>query len=418
MAGSATRRTVAGVSLRGLFGEDPAEPADPGVEGDSWVADDPFADAGLDASEDEEIAEFFAAADRLLAGNRAELSALSALSAQMGRYPVLEAVEQAHRVALVNEGLLAYAKLAAATGTMSPRERSKLERTCWAGEQAQTELIGSMFRLVLVISRELAAKRYGMGKDLVELPDLVSEANLALVEAVTTFDPSRGPAFSVYSARKVRERVRLILASDSPMKVPASWARLRRLATTLAPDLAAQLGRTPTVEEMQEGLRAQCMAWAADHLTESQAKQPEPVRIELMKAKLVKQGMLGAIDKYEEVMVATQQMWNLDAPVGGPDSGTSLGDLVADTSSDSTFDAVELSELRNTLMNALADLPDRDREIVLYRFGFIDGEVWTYAKLAPQYNISAERIRQIERGVLNKLRGPGFDALASFMPGV
>lgn len=404
------------MSLRGPRGENPDAPSDdPGAGPGPWVESDAFADPGLDDSGDQELAELFAAAEALSHNERHELSALSALSAQMNRYPVLNAEQQNDRIKTYNDGLAAGAELATGKVT-SKRKVAALERAAADGEQAQTELIGSMFRLVLVITRELAGKRYGLGRNLAELPDLVGEANAALVEAITGFDPSRGPSFSVYSGRRVRERVRAVLADDSPMKVPASWTRLRRLAITLAPDLSSQLGRHPTIEEMQDGLRAQCMAWAADHLTDAQRKLPAEVQQELMKAKLVKQGMLGAIDRYEEVMVATQQMWNLDAPVGA-DGSTRLADMVADAPKDETYDRVELDQLRAALMEALSGLSDRDREIVLYRFGFADGEVWTYAKLAPRYDISAERIRQIERSVLAKLRGPGFDNLADFLPG-
>lgn len=413
MAGSFQLRTVRAVSTYGSPGMLP--PADdPLVSAEEEWVDDPFADPGLDDSGDEQLAELFAKANTAAAGNRHHLSALSALSAQMDGYRPLSPAEQAERIAAYNDGLAAAARLAAG-GRMSGSARDRLERAVDAGERAQTELVGSMFRLVLVIARELASNRYGRERSLDVLPDIVADANLALVEAVSKYDPGRGPAFSVYAGRVIRERVRASLGKSGLIDIPASWLRVRRLATTLAPELTVKLGRAPSTEEMQAGLRAQCMAWAADHLTDDQQSLPEPVRVELMKAKLTKQGMLGAIERYDEVMQATQQLWNLDAPLTS-DGGTTLGDVVADAGSDATFDAVELSQLRDALLAALASLPERDREIVLYRFGFADGEVWTYAKLAPRYDISAERVRQIERAVLGKLRGPGFEALSSYLP--
>ena len=84
---------------------------------------------------------------------------------------------------------------------------------------------------------------------------------------------------------------------------------------------------------------------------------------------------------------------------------------------DSVYDAVEFAELSRDLATALSTLPERERQIMLHRFGFIgDGaEKATYVKLAPMYGVSAERIRQIERNVLGKLRGPNFGYLAGHL---
>ena len=377
------------------------------------LGEDPFADAGLDDSEDAELVELMSRVKGYDSGHE-KVSSLSALSAQLDRYRPLPPPEQDRLVAIYNNGMVSAAELAAG-GRVSGRRRSHLEQLVRDGDEAQTELIGSMFRLVLVISRELASRRYGRERSLDMLPDLVGAANLSLVEAVAKYDPDRGPAFSVYAGRVVRERVRAALTNTGLINIPTSWLRVRRLATIIVPELTMKFGRSPDIEEIQDALREQSMAWAADHLTDAQKKLPVDQRIELMKAKLVKQGMIGAIDRYEEVMTTTQAMWNLDAPVGS-DGSARLGDLVADTSSDTMFDPAELDALRTNLFHALSSLPDRDREIVLFRFGFVDGEQWTYAKLAPRYKISAERVRQIERAALDRLRGPGFEMLDGFLP--
>lgn len=391
-------------------------PSTPDAEDSAWGLD-PYDDAGLDASGDAELGEFFEKAHGTNShgGRYEQVSALSALSAQMDSYRPLPPEEQARRIAAYNTGLLAAAELEAG-GRMSRRRRAELEQQAAAMEAAQTELVGSMFRLVLVIARELAGRRYGRERSLDMLPDLVAAANLALVEAVGTFDPSRGPAFSVYAGRVVRQQVRSSLSHTRLINVPVSWLRLRRLATTLLPELTSALGRPPLVSEIQDALRKQSMEWAAKRLTPEQLKLPEAQRQRLMHAKLRKQGTFGAIDNYEEVMMATQPFSNLDAPLTSDGSAT-LGDMLTGDGGGETFDAVELDALRTSLFTALAELPERDREIVLYRFGFADGEQWTYARLAPRYGISAERVRQIERAALDRLRGPGFEMLDGFLPG-
>lgn len=376
--------------------------------------DDPFADEGLDDQHDSEISGYLNKAYQPHTG-REQVSALSALSAQMDAYRPLRPDEQAACLARYQAGLTAAAVLSSGQ-RLSPRQRRQAELAVADGEQAQTELVGSMFRLILVIARELAAGRYGHERSLDLLSDLVGDACVAVVEAVSKFDPTRGPAFSLYAGRIIRERIRASLAHQSLIDIPASWLRVRRLATTLAPELAAELGRRPTIAEMQEGLRAQCMRWAERHLTAEQENLPQDTRVALMRAKLTKQGMLGAIERYEEVMSATQQMWNLDSPIGA-DGSMRLMDTVADDTGDRLFDPAELTDLRENLLQALESLPERDREIVLYRFGFFDGEVWTYARLAPRYKVSPERVRQIERACLQKLSGPGFESLLGFLPG-
>lgn len=375
---------------------------------------DLFADPGLDDAGDSELAEFFQRANSEGSG-RERVSALSALSAQMDSYRPLPPAEQAIRIAAYNDGLAAQAALDTRT-RIGERKRRQLLEQVQAGEVAQTELIGSMFRLVLVIARELAGRRYGHERSLALIPDLVADANVTLVEAVSKFDPDRGPSFSLYAGRVIRERIRAALTKTGLIEVPTSWLRVRSIATTLGPELEDRFGRPATTAEMQDGLRERSMQWAERHLTEAQLKLPVAEQRAIKQAKLVKQGMMGAIDRYEEVMIITQQLGNLDAPVGD-DGSTRLMDLVGDGPTDETFDAVELTELRNSLMGALAGLPERDRDIVLYRFGFKDGEVWTYAKIAPLYSISPERVRQIERGALQKLRGPGLELLSGFLDG-
>lgn len=412
-------RTVPRVATFQQFGEGPGDLPDPsatdpdkGSNPDVDLAFGTDAAAEFDAlsseaEEDAHLVELVARASS--PSGREHLTSLSALSQQLSVYPPLPPPEQAARIATYRQGVLAAQALA--SGSVSPRDRRAAERAVHAGERAQTELVGSMYRLALIICQELAAERYGRERMLDMLSDLVSDANIAVVEAVATFDEARSPAFSLYAGRVMRDRVRMVLQKSSTVGVAPSWLRLKRIYTVLRPEVTMKLGRIPTEFEMQAELRVVCMRWASDRLTPEQQQIPEQERRALMESKLRKQGMLGAIDRLSEVLSATQQTTSLDAPLGDGE-GARLGDVLAQPTADSGYDAVEHGELREDLMAALATLTEREREIVLYKYGFMDGEQWTYAKLAPQFGVSAERIRQIERNVLAKLRTPSFGNLA------
>lgn len=364
------------------------------------------------ASDAEDDAHLSALVQRASSGaGREHLSALSALSQQMSGFPPLAPADQAERLAIYRRGLAAQDEV-----NRGVRTERHAYREIAAGHRAQTELVGSMYRLALIICQELAAERYGRERMLEMLPDLVSEANAAVVEAVGTYDEARSPSFSLYAGRVMRDRVRMTLQRSSTVGVAPSWLRLKRIYTVLRPEVEMRLGRAPLEPEMQAELRVVCLRWAADRLTPEQQQLPAAERQELMESKLRKQGMLGAIDRLSEVLSATQQVTSLDAPVGEAD-GARVGDSLTAATGDSVYDEVEHAELRADLMAALSSLTEREREIILHKYGFVDGEPWTFAKLAPKFGVSAERIRQIERNVLARLRGPGFTNLAPHLPG-
>jgi RNA polymerase sigma factor (sigma-70 family) len=377
-------------------------------------ATEEFLAAPTDIEDDAAIARLVARSSSTQ--GREQLSALSALSAQMSAYRPLNPAEQAARLSTYRAGRAARAALADPDHPVKSRRVADLQAAVRRGEYAQTELVGGMYRLVLIISRELAAERYGREKALDMLSDLVGEANVAVVEAIDSFDEERCPTFSIYAGRVIRDRVRMSLQKSTAVGLAPSWLRLKRIYTVLYPEQVMRLGRNPTEEEMQAELLTVCRKWAADRLTPEQQELPEAERLDLMQSKLKKQGMIGAIDRLSEVLHATQQTASLDAPIRGDESGTHLGDLLPQAESGRQYEQVEAAELHRDLFAALAQLTERERQIMLYRFGFIDGDQWTYAKLAPIHGVSAERIRQIERTVIGKLKSPKFAGLAAHLP--
>lgn len=348
---------------------------------------------------------------------REHLSALSALSQSMAGYPPLPPDEQLKRLRLYRQGLAAQEKLD--SGRLKGRHERAARAEVLAGRQAQTELVGSMYRLVLLICQEQATMRYGRERMLTMLPDLVSEGNTAVLTAISSFDPDRSdraPAFSKYAGRVIRDWVRGLVHKGDQVGVPVSWSRLKRLYVARYPEVEVELGRAPTEAEMQEELRIICFRWERSRLSAADKQLSEADQNVIIEQKLRKQGMLGGIEKLGQLLTATASTSSLDSPVGD-DDGATLGDMLPEETSDSPYDAVEHQELHNDLMAALSTFTERERQIVLHKYGFVDGEQWTYAKLAPMFNVSPERIRQIERSVLQKLGGTSFDRLAPHLPG-
>lgn len=361
---------------------------------------------------DVEIARWVAQAQ---ARSLENLPALSAFQRRMDQYPQLSATAQADLHLAYRAGQAAEAALA--RGGLSSREERKAHDAVRKGKKAQDYLVGSNWKLVILISRENLERRYGRERVNDMLSDMVGEALTALAQAVVDYDPERCPTFSTYAARRIRDHVHMTISRDGPLRLYTSWNRLKRIAAVRMPQLATSLGRPPTRAEVQEDLLAACLDWAEKRLGPDEMVLPPDKRRALAMDKLRKQGMLGAIRDLDDVMVATQTVASLDAPVSDG-SSPSIADRYS--SGEENFTAgIEHQELHDDIMAALATLPERERQILLCRFGFIDGDNWTYARIAQQHGVTPERIRQIERQVLARLVTPHGQtgSLASHLPG-
>jgi RNA polymerase sigma factor (sigma-70 family) len=338
--------------------------------------------------------------------------ALSSWTRQMEKYPQLTPAAQGELVADYQAGIEAEETLKAVK-KRGKLEEKRLREAVKAGHRAIEYLTASNFRLVTLIAREKAEERWGKEKAVEVLPDLVGEANIALVEAARAFNPTAGPSFPTYAARVIRDRMLMMLTREHPVRLPPSWNRLKRIASVRTPMLGAELGRPATRAELEADLIATCMRWAYDKLSDDKRKLPKKEREQHQMDRLRKQGMLGAIEHLDEVLLYTQGMTALDAPLG--EDGGSLLDLLSDDTP-APGAALEADELKAAVAEVLASLPDRDREIILYRYAFIDGVQWPYQKISELYGVSAERIRQIEKAAIAKLRIPGAgDHLAAFL---
>lgn len=326
----------------------------------------------------------------------ASISPLDALKRKLFAYPALSSKEQDILLTAHKAGLRIKQN-----GQKTKFTKDELE-ILRNGERALSMIIGSNFKLLYSICDDLIKERYGISSAYYSLlPDMIGLAQELLIELAGKFNQNSGTSFGAYVGAAVKNKVRAAILEEAGIKIPPAWGRVKRIASARIPNLADSLGRTPTEAEIQNDLMGYAMAWAYEHLTlEQQAYAPE-VREALMIAKLKKSGMLGAIKNIKDILGRTQAIASLDKELRDADS-ISLKDSIAYPTS-SELDTVDRGDLASLLSQALATFPDRDREIILYRFGFVDGELWNYGELASKYGISAERIRQIEHAALAKL---------------
>jgi RNA polymerase sigma factor (sigma-70 family) len=333
-------------------------------------------------------------------GNGSNASAVSAFQRSADRFPPLEPEQQ---LALLARHREISARIVRMEQANRAREQDRLRELRREADRIVEHVAASCWKLAWLIVREQAEERFGRDRATDMLPDLLGEANYALVKAVKEFDPSMTPKFATYAARVIRDHTRAVLSRDGYVRLAPSWGRVKRLAATRLPEMTHELGRRPTIEELQADLTKKCLEWAENHLTEDQQRLPATQRKKLALAKLRKQGMLGAIRDIEEILVVSQSVVSLDAPLGD-DGGSTLGETVAYEDQDDLLDRMELGELHERIMGFLdGHLTEREREIVLLRYGFDGSEGWTYSAIAERFDVSSERIRQIERGALEKL---------------
>jgi RNA polymerase sigma factor (sigma-70 family) len=347
-------------------------------------------------------------------GSGSGASAVSAFQRSAERFPPLEPEEQLLLLSRLREITTRIERMEAANRA---RERDRLKELRKEADRIIEHVAASCWKLAWLIVREQAEERFGRDRATDMLPDLLGEANYALVKAVKEFDPSMTPKFATYAARVMRDHTRAVLSRDGYVRLAPSWSRVKRLAATRLPEMTHELGRRPTIEELQKDLTAKCLDWAENHLTEQQKRLPAAQRKKLALAKLRKQGMLGAIRDIEDILVVSQTVVSLDAPLGDEGGGT-LGETVAYEDESGLLDRIELGELHGKIMVSLETiLTEREREIVLLRYGFDGSEGWTYSAIAERFDVSSERIRQIERGALEKLSAAegGLAGLASYL---
>lgn len=269
--------------------------------------------------------------------------------------------------------------------------RQEIEEIRQAAAEAQYALIRSNLRLVVSV-----AKRYvGRGSAFL---DLIQEGNIGLLRAVAKYDPARGYKFSTYATWWIRQSISRSIADQArtiriPVHVFESINRLLRIQRRLL----QQYGREPGYDEM--ALEAGFLDAKDEQIIRRCRAEGVPLPSD------VRRRWQRAAIKVERILQAAEEPMSLDSPVGSEEN-SQLGDFIEDQDAIEPMDAAAREMLRESIQNALAVLSDRERQVLEMRFGLLDGKDHTLEEVGQYFNVTRERIRQIESKALRKLRHP------------
>jgi len=277
----------------------------------------------------------------------------------IGRTQLLTAAQEVELAKRIEAGVFAQYKLETEK-RLSARKRADLKLVVRDGNRARSHLLVANLRLVVSL-----AKRYtGRGMPLL---DLIQEGNLGLIRAVEKFDYTKGFKFSTYATWWIRQAVSRGMADQArTIRLPVHLVEQVNKLSRLKRELHQQLGRDATLDELAEesGIPADKISDLLDHAR-------DPV--------------------------------SLDMPVG-TDEEAPLGDFIEDTESVSAESAVVTGFMHRDIEKVLHTLDDRERDVVRMRYGLADGRPRTLDEIGRTFGISRERVRQIERDSMVKLR--------------
>jgi RNA polymerase primary sigma factor len=279
----------------------------------------------------------------------------------IGRRSLLTAEEEVELAKRIEAGLFAEHKLTSETG-LSKRYREDLELVADDGRQAKAHMLEANLRLVVSVAKKYSDRG-------LSLLDVVQEGNLGLIRAVEKFDYSKGYKFSTYAMWWIRQAIQRGFADSArTIRLPVHVLEMLSKLSRVERDMHQRLGREPT---------------------------PEELAVELDRTP----------DQIEELLRTSRQPISLDSTIG-EDGETSIGDLIEDVDAPEASELVDRQLMADQLRHALDALTPREATIMSMRFGLYDGNPHTLDEIGKALGLTRERIRQLEKQSLSKLRHP------------
>ena len=292
-------------------------------------------------------------ASTISAGNKAKATLIAWEKANgQAVEPVLDAEDPVGEIEVPEEEV----------ANLTEKDLEELRKTVKAGESAKQKLAEANLRLVVSI-----AKRYA-GRGMLFL-DLIQEGNLGLIKAVEKFDYTKGYKFSTYATWWIRQAITRAIADQArTIRIPVHMVETINKVIRVSRQLLQELGHDPTPEEIS-----------------AQMNMP--------------------VDKVREILKIAQEPVSLETPIG-EEEDSHLGDFIPDEGASEPSEAASFTLLKEQLVDVLSTLTPREEKVLKLRFGIEDGRTRTLEEVGKEFNVTRERIRQIEAKALRKLRHP------------
>jgi len=317
----------------------------------------------------------------------------------IGRHPLLSAEEEMELAEKIRAGVAAEEELAAlmqgrTEADLSDEEldrKDELELLAHQGHTAHSKLAQSNLRLVVSV-----AKRY-IGRGLNFL-DLIQEGNLGLLRAVDKFDHTLGFKFSTYATWWIRQAISRAIADQArTIRIPVHMVETINRQARTQRRLQQELGREPTFEEVaieMEFLDPEDVRRYREAISKGRRIDPD-----------LQRQLERAAAKVRRIQRLSQEPLSLETPVGSEENSY-LGDFIEDDSLPGPVDSASRRLLKEQMEEILDGLSDRERRVLVMRFGLEDGVTRTLEDVGREFNVTRERVRQIEAKALRKLRHP------------
>ena len=280
---------------------------------------------------------------------------------EIGQIPLLDPKEEPIIARQIQEG--EQAKEDIKNPDLSEEEKKKLAKIIADGEEAKQTLISSNLRLVVSI-----AKKY-VGRGMLFL-DLIQEGNCGLIKAVEKFDYTKGFKFSTYATWWIRQSITRAIADQArTIRIPVHMVETINKLTRIQRQLVQDLGRDPMPEEIAEKM---------DNISAEKVREIQKIALDPV---------------------------SLETPIGEEDD-SHLGDFIEDKDTLSPDDYTNNQLLKDEINAVLQGLTEREEKVLRLRFGLLDGRTRTLEEVGKEFNVTRERIRQIEAKALRKLKNP------------